>query len=76
MVSDVSDDRFFGEENPVPGICAPRGAIAPAGDVLVMGPHLVIGAASGYLEARPPPWATKPFGIILGAGVLVGRSHS
>src|SRR3970040_2247677 len=49
----------------VPGICPPRSAIAPAGDVLVMAPYLVIGAALWSIEALPTPRATNRSGLFL-----------
>ncbi len=60
----------------VPGICPPRSAIATAGDVLVVAPYLVMGAAlwsNGGSTDAPGHESSR---IILGMGVLVGRSYS
>ncbi len=60
----------------VPGICPPRSVIAPAGDVLIMAPYLVIGAALWSNRGSTDAPGHESFMIILGVGVLVGRSHS
>ena len=75
MVSDVSHDRLFGEENAGSRDLSPRSAIAPTG-VLVMAPYLLIGAALWSNRGSTDAPGHESFMIILGVGVLVGRSHS
>ena len=67
MVSDVSDDRLFGEEN-----AASRDLFPPECHC-ARGGRARYGGVSGdrrsvavYLEARPAPLGHEPFRIILG----------
>ena len=63
MVSDVSHDRLFGEENAGSWELSPW--IASAGDLLVMVPYLVIGAALWSISGSTTPRTTNRSGFFL-----------